>query len=176
MLGPVLGAGDFPRETVVWLATTAVASLLAALNVALLDAPSRRFEVWAALTVFALGAGVVLVLANSAVLFLLAGVLAVVLAASLFGSWGLPVGGGIPVAASVLTALVVEGFVYAFLPATSALMLAASPAVLWLTRLGPLARLGPNARAAVAAGMAFLAVAVAVGLFLASRTSDGYAL
>jgi hypothetical protein len=174
MLGPVLGAGELPRETVAWLATTAVVTLLAVLNVALLDAPARRSELWAALTAFAVGVGVVLVLANSAVLFQLGGVLAVVLAASLLGSWGLPVGGGVPVAAAVLTALVVEGFVYAFLPASAALLLAASPAVLWLTRLGPIARLGPKARAAVAAGLILLPVAIAAGLVLASKSSDGY--
>jgi hypothetical protein len=174
MLGPVLGAGGVPRETVVRLAATAAASLLAALNVALLDAPARRSELWAALTVLAVGAGAVLLLANSAVLFQLGGVLAVVLAASVLGSWGLPVGGGVPVAAAVLTALVVEGFFYAFLPAPSAMLLAASPAVLWLTRLGPLARLGPKARAAVAAVLTVVPVAVAVGLVLASKSSEGY--
>jgi len=173
LLGPVLGAGDLPRETVAWLASTAVVTLLAALNVALLDAPARRSELWAALTALAVGAGVVLVLANSAVLFQLGGVLALMLAASLLGSWGLPVGGGGPVAAAVLTALVVEGFVYAFLPAPAALLLAASPAVLWLTRLGPVARLGPTARAAVGAGLVLIPVAVAAGLVLASKASDG---
>jgi hypothetical protein len=177
MLGPVLGAGEGnfpPPETLAWLAMTAVVTLLAVLNVSLLDSPARRSELWAALTTFAVGAGVVLVLANSAVLFQLGGVLAVVLAASLLGSWGLPVGGGVPVAVAVLMALVVEGFVYAFLPTPSALLLAASPAVLWLTRLGPIARLGPKARAAVAAGLILLPVAVAAGLVLASKASDSY--
>ncbi len=174
MLGPVLGSGDFPQETVIWLAASAVASVLATLNVGLLDAPGRRVDLWAALVVFAFGAGVVLVLSNSAVLFQLGGVLAVVLAASLLGAWGLPIGGGVPVALAVLTALIVEGFVYAFLPASGALILAAAPATLWLTRIGPLARLGPRTRAVVAAVLISIPVALAAGLVLASKSNDGY--
>jgi len=174
MLGPVLGAGDLSREAVAWLAATAAAAMLAALNLGLLDAPPRRSEIWAALTAYALGTGVVLVLANSAVLLQLGGVLALVLAASLAGSRGLPVGGGIPAATAVLIALIVEGYVYAFLPSTAALVLAAAPTLLWLTRLGPIARLGPTARAAVASGLVLLPVAVAAGLVLASKSSDGY--
>jgi hypothetical protein len=176
MLGPVLGAGagDYSRETIIQLALIAVGSLLAMLNLALLDAPSQRPKFWAALTVLALGTGVILVLANSAVLFQLGGVLALVLAASLLGAWGLPVGGGIPVAATVLTALVIEGAVYAFLPATAALVLAAAPAVLWLVRLGPLARLGPKGRVVVASGLILIPLAVAVFLVLSSRSPDGY--
>jgi hypothetical protein len=105
-------------------------------------------------------------------LFQLGGVLSMVLAVSLLGSWGRPVGGGIVVASAVLTALVIEGFVYAFLPTSSALLLAGSPAMLWLTRLGPVARLGPKGRAAVASGLILIPIAVAVGLGLASSSVD----
>ncbi len=174
MLGPLLGAEDHPREMIIQLAVIAVGVLLATLNLALLDAPSRRPELWAALTVLALGTGVILVLANSLVLFQLGGVLAVVLAASLLGAWGLPVGGGIPVAVAVLTALIVDGAVYAFLPATAALVLAGAPAILWLIRLGPLTRLGPKGRAVVGVGLILIPLAVAVILVLSSKSSDGY--
>jgi hypothetical protein len=174
MLGPVLGAEEIPRETMIWLAGTAIASLLAALNVALLDAPAHRSELWASLTMFALGAGVVLVLANSAILFQLGGVLTLALAASLLGAWGMPIGGGVPVGVVVLTALIVEGFVYAFLPASAALTLAFAPAVLWLTRIGALARLGSKARGSIAVGLILVPVAVAIGLVIASKSSDSY--
>lgn len=174
MLGPVLGSGDLPRETIGWLTATAIVSLLAALNVAVLDASARRSELWVTLTVFAAGAGVVLVLANSVILFLLGGVLAVVLAASLLASGGRPTGGGVPVATAVLTALVVEGYVYAFLPTAAALLLAASPATLWLIRLSPLNRLGPKSRAAVAAGLVLVPVAIAIGLVMVSKSFDDY--
>jgi hypothetical protein len=97
MLSPVLGAAEISRVTMAWLVGTAFASLLAALNVALLDASDRRSELWAALAVFSLGTGVVLVLANSAILFQLGGVMTLTLAASLLGAWGKPVGGGIAV-------------------------------------------------------------------------------
>ncbi len=174
MLGPVLGSGDFPGETVTWLVGSAVVSVLAALNVGFLDAPGRRSETWVGLAAFAFGAGVVLVLSNSAVLFQLGGVLAVALVASIVGAWGRPVGGGVPVALGVLTALIVEGFVYAFLPAPSAAILAASPLVLWLTRLRPIARLGPRTRAAIAAVLILIPVAVAAALVLASKSDEGY--
>jgi hypothetical protein len=173
MLGPVLGREEIPRETKAWLVGTALAGLLAALNVALLDAPARRPELWAALTMFALGSGIALVLANSAVLFQLGGVLTLALAASLLGAWGRPVGGGIAVGVAVLTALVAEGFVYAFLPASAGIVLALAPAILWTTRLGALSRLGPKARASIAAGLILIPVAVAIGLVMASISADG---
>jgi len=174
MLGPVLGSGDLPGETVTWLLGSAVVSMLAALNVAFLDTPGRRSETWVGLAAFALGAGVVLILANSAVLFQLGGVLAVALIASIVGAWGRPVGGGVPVALAVLSALIVEGFVYAFLPAPSAAILAASPLALWLTRLRPIARLGPRTRAAIAAVLILIPVAVAAALVVASKSDEGY--
>jgi hypothetical protein len=174
MLGPVLGAEDISRERWAWLAGTAITSSFAALNVAMLDAPARRPELWAALTVLALGTGVVLVLANSAILFQLGGVLTLALAASLLGAWGMPVGGGIAVGVAVLTALIVEGFVYAFLPASAALALAFAPAALWLTRLGALGRLGPKARGSIAMCLILVPVAVAIGLVIASKPSDDY--
>jgi hypothetical protein len=174
MLGPLLGAEEIPRETWAWLAGTAITSSFAALNVALLDAPARRPELWAALTGLALGTGVVLVLANSAILFQLGGVLTLALAASLLGAWGMPVGGGIAVGVAVLTALIVEGFVYAFLPGSAALALAFAPAALWLTRLGVLSRLGPKTRGSIAMCLIIVPVAVAIGLVIASKSADGY--
>ena len=172
VLSPVLGAGDFSTETLTRLVATAAAAVFAGVNVALLDTTARRPEVWAFLTVLTLGGAVVLLLGNSAIFFQFGGLLGVVLAAALVGAWGRPAGGGVAVATALLTALVVLGFVYASLPATSALALAAAPAVLWLTRLGPVSRLGPKARCAAAAGLALVPLAVAVGLVLASKASD----
>jgi hypothetical protein len=166
ILGPVLKADEVTQLV------TIAASLLAMTNVALLDAPSRRAELWVGLTVLTTGAGVVLILANSAVLFLLAGTLAAVLAAALLGAWGKPLGGGIPVASAVLTALVIEGAVYASLSAKPALILAASSALLWLIRLGPLGSLGPKARCALASVLVLIPVAIAIGLILTSASAE----
>ena len=176
MLGPILAREEIPGETIVWLAGTAIASLLAAFNLAMLDAPARRSELWVGLTAFALGAGVVLVLANSAILLQLGGVLTLALAASLLGGWGRPVGGGVAVGVAVLIALIAEGFVYASLPTSAAIVLALAPTILWLTRLGPLARLGPRARGSIAVGLMLVPVAIAIGLVLASESSaaNGY--
>jgi hypothetical protein len=172
MLGPVLGTEDLPRETLLWLAATAVVCGLAAVNLATLDGPKSRVELWFAMGVLSLGAGVVLVLANSAVLFQLAAILAFFLGVSLLASWGRPVGGGLPVASAVLMALVVEGFVYAFLPAASAGLLALAPVLVWLTRLGPLGRLGVKGRSVVAGLLMLLPVSVAIGIVLASKSAD----
>ena len=70
---------------------------------------------------------------------------------------------GIVVASTVLSMLVIEGFVYAFLPTPKRPVLAASPSMLWLTRLSPVARLGPKTRAAVASGLILIPVASRVG-------------
>ena len=174
MLGPVLGPEDFPSDKHITPSVIAVVLILATINVALLDAPSRRSELWTALTALSLGSGVVLVLAYNAVLFQLGGVVAVCLAASILVAWGRPIGGGIAVAWTVLTALVVEGAVYAYLPPLGAGLLAAAPAGLWLLRVPALAGLGPRVRSALAVGLVLIPVAAAIGLTLASRSPDGY--
>jgi hypothetical protein len=172
MLGPVLGAGEYSEETVIQLASISGACLLAMVNLALLDRPSSRLELSIGLVVLALGAAIVLILSNSLVLCLLGGTLAAVLAFSLVGGWGRPVGGGVPVAATILSALLVEGSVYAFLPATPAILLAGSPGLLWLLRWGPCSRLGPKARAGLAVALIAIPVGIAIVLTFFSRVED----
>jgi hypothetical protein len=172
ILGPVLGAGEYSEETIFKLATVAGVSLLAMLNVGLLDAPGRRLELWVALGLLAAGVGVTLRFSNFAVGLFLAGSLALVLLASIVASRGLPVGGGIPVAATVLTALIAEGSVYAFVLAAPGLILAGSPLILWLMRIGPLARLGPKTRVAIASGLILIPIGVAIGLAYAWRALE----
>jgi hypothetical protein len=75
---------------------------------------------------------------------------------------------------AVLTSLIVEGYVYAFLPASAALVLAFAPAALWLTRLRALGRLGPKARGSIAMCLILVPVVVAIGLVIASKSSDGH--
>jgi hypothetical protein len=174
MLGPVLGSSDFTREQFLWLAGSAFAALFFSINVALLDSSSRHIDIWLALALLAIGSGVVLLLANSAVLFQLAGLLGVVLMASLLGSRGLAIGGGVPLASTILIALVLEGFVYAFLPAVAAVLLAAAPTSLWLTRLGPIARLGSKARITVALVIMLIPIGIAIGVTLGSQTTNEY--
>jgi hypothetical protein len=172
IVGPVLGAGEYSEETITKLATVAGVSLLAMLDVGLLDAPGRRLELWVALGFVAAGAGLILVLSNFAVGLFLAGSLALVLLASIVAGWGRPVGGGVPVAATVVTALVAEGSVYAFVLATPGLILAGSPLILWLTRIGPVARLGPRTRVVLASVLILIPVGVAVGLAYAWRALE----
>ncbi len=172
MLGPVLGAGEYSEETIFQLSAIAGVSCLAMLNVGLLDTPSRRLELWVGLTVVTAGAGVALILSNSAILFFLAGCLVLVSVASLLGGWGMPVGGGTTVGASVLTALLIEGSVYAFLPAIPSLLLASAPLLLWITRIGPIARQGTMPRAVIAASLVLIPVAIAIFLVYSSASSD----
>ena len=67
-------------------------------------------------------------------------------------------------AVAVLTALVLEGYVYASLPLPSALLLAAAPGAAWLTRVSPSRRLGPWASAAIGVVVVFAPVCLAVGI------------
>ncbi len=172
ILGPVLGAGEYSEGTIIQLASITGISCLALVNIGLLDRPANRSELWVALTVLAAGGAVVLVLANSAVLCLLGGSLALVLTASLIGSRGRAIGGGIAVAATVLATLVIEGSVYAFLPAVSGLLLAGAPALLWLLRTGPIARLGPLTRSALAAILILIPVGIAIFLVWSTQGFD----
>ena len=57
-----------------------------------------------------------------------------------------------------------EGYVYASLPASVALLLSMAFAMSWVTRLGPARRLGPWAYATLGAVAVMIPVGIAVGL------------
>jgi hypothetical protein len=172
MLGPILSTGDFDRSVLGWLVAVSVVSALAMYNLACLDSPPRRVELSLGLIVLACGTGLVLLLSNSAVLFQLSMILAVVVLAALLGEGKTAVGGGVMVIGVVLMSLIVEGFVYAFLPTTPAMLLAASPAVLWLMRIKKIAHLGPKTKAAIGVGLMLVPVTIAVALVWMNRSTD----
>ena len=176
MLGPYLQAGDQPEEDVESLVTLAIVTVLALMNIGLLDAPAQRREVTLGLTLLAAASSVVLILANNVVLALLSVSLAVVLAASLLGTWGRGLANVVPVASAVLAALLVEGSVYAFLKPAPALTLALAPLTLWLTRLGPIQKLGNGPRYVVVALLVSIPAVVAIVLAWQSRALDGYGI
>jgi hypothetical protein len=172
ILGPVIGAGDIPREVVVWLSASVAVALVAWIDLEALIARPRGADVLRALILTSGGASVALMIAESAVLCLLAAALTAALTAAWVVARGAFHQGHLSTAVAVLTALVLEGFVYATLPATSAALLAAAPAATWVTRLGPLRRLGPWSSATLGA----VAVLVPIGLaaWLAVSPSPSY--
>lgn len=152
MLTPVAGRAGW------WLVGTALVLVLAGVNVAALEG---RGDLKVAMAALSVGSAVVLLLARSVVLCELAILLGAVL--------GVSRGHGAVVGFGVLGALVVEGFVYAFLPAESALLLAAALGVLWVTEVGPLARMSLTWRAALAAGLVLMVVGAAAGVVVVMR-------
>jgi hypothetical protein len=159
MLGPILSRPDGLTDAAPWLAASALVAVLSSLHLARLSVALDPPEMTPALSILTLGVAFALLqLGHSAVLFLLA----LVLSASLAGAGG----SAWPTALAVLSALILEGVVYASLPASTAVGLAASPAVLWLLRLRPLARLSPRARALLAATLMALSASV---VLLSSR-------
>jgi hypothetical protein len=177
ILGPILPETAGTRGGLAWLAVVGIVVLAAWANVEWLG---ERLEgatlIWPML-VIAGGTSVVLVASNSLVLGLLGLSLTSALAAPGIASWrwalGRSVRGAIPIVLAVLTALILNGHVYAFVPASSALFLAAAPAAAWAARLGPIRR-GAPWRATLAAVVATLVpVVAAVGLALAASPAYG---
>ena len=108
------------------------------------------------LLIVTLGSSVVLVLSGSALLGQLAGILASALGASLITAWWQPkliprldrdvrfaplAGEGVTVVAVLLVGLWLNGYFYAEVPATSALLLGTAPAAAWIRWLAPVQRL-----------------------------------
>jgi hypothetical protein len=175
ILGPVLPETSGTRAGLAWLVVVGLVVLVAWANVEWL---AERLEgaapIWSMLMV-AGGTSVVLIASHSAVLCLLGLALTSALAAPAIASWrwalGGSVRGAVPIFLAVVTALILNGHVYADVPTSSAVALAAAPAGAWAARLGP-ARRGAPWRATLAAVVAtLLPIGAAVGLALSAATS-----
>jgi hypothetical protein len=171
VLGPAARAGELKRVAVVWLTASALAAWA---DLEVLAALDRGGEVFRALLVTAAGSAVAMVLSGSIVVGMLALALMSALAAARLAAWPGPLAGFLPPAAAVLTGLLLDGFVYASLHVPSALLLAAAPAASWLTRLGPLRKLGPRSAAVLQTVAVLIQVAVAVGLAFQASAADEY--
>jgi hypothetical protein len=152
MLSPILPRGESSNEFLIRLVSAALVTLLAASNLAWLDHPGRRVELRVALVLLSFGSALVFLMARSILLFQLS----LVLSASLLGACLSPSAGLVPVALTVLSALVLESFFYASLSAWKALALAASPSVVWITRLAPVAHLSTKSRIFISAMLLIL--------------------
>ncbi len=164
MLGPVVGAEGMVRVSLI----SGLVALVAWADVEVLASRCQTVDALRALLITAGGAAVALVIAGSVVL----GFLSAVLAAALAGGWLVamradPPSGWVMAASLVLTALVLEGSIYASLPAPAALLLAVSPAMAWLTRLGPARRLGRWPALAFGTVVVSIPVAIAVAVAVA---------
>jgi hypothetical protein len=176
VLGPVLGE-DWPNRPALARQGGAVALLLAAwLNLEALAARRSTAVVGPSLLVVAASAAAALLLSGSIVLGQLGGGLAAALGAVWVVSWWMPdlslARGGIPVLVATVASLLIVGHVYAFLPASSAYLLAASPLAAWVGFVGPARRLAAWQSALLAAVATLIPAAVAVGLAIAA--SPGY--
>jgi hypothetical protein len=130
ILGPVRSTSEL-SETKGWLAATTALGTLAWINLWALEARDRGPRAWRSVIISASGASLVLLLSGSAILGLLGVVLSTALqAARLAGRDQTALGLGVP--SAVLTALVIEGYIYASLSAYNALLLAAAPAGAWI--------------------------------------------
>jgi hypothetical protein len=168
MLGPVISAGDLPWTTIGWLSAAAVTAVLAWLNLWALGGTLQGTDAYRGLMLTSGGAVVVLLLSGSAVLCLLGMVLTVTLVAARITAWHRAPVSGLIVGGALLTALVIECYVYASIPFLSAVLLAAAPAGAWIARWKPL-RDKVGITATVLSTLAVLVpLGLAVGLAAAS--------
>jgi hypothetical protein len=170
MLGPVISAGDLAWTTIGWLSAAAVMAALAWLNLWATEGVSQGRDAYRGLMLTSGGAALVLILSGSAVLCLLCLVLTVSLAAAQIAAWHRAPVSGLIVAGAVLTALIIEGYVYASMSLWSALLLAAAPAGTWITRTEPLR--GKKGISAMVLGTITVLVPVALAVGWAAVSSS----
>jgi hypothetical protein len=100
-----------------------------------------------------------------------AAVLAAALGLTWVASWFGPAlslsRGAVPVVAVALSGLILSGYFFAFVPAASALLLAAAPLALYVDRIGPIRRLSPWKASLVRALTILVPVAAAVAVAFA---------
>lgn len=168
MLGPVISAGDFTWTTIGWLSATAVTAVLAWLNLWVIEGASQGRDAYRSLMLTTGGAALVLLLSGSAALCLLGVVLTVSLAAARLAAWHRAPVSGLITGVAVLTALILEGYVYASMPLWSALLLAAAPAGTWITRAMPLREKAGITAAVLGTLAVLIPVGSAIGLAAAS--------
>ena len=168
VVGPLVSAGSVERELAVKLALSTALAIAAWVNLEFLGARRLESDVRNAMLITAGGASIVLVASGSVVLgFLGASLTAALAGGELAGA--LRKGnrllvGTVAGAGAMLVALVQEGYIYASLPGSSALLLAAAPAAAWVARIGPLKRFGPWPTVVVAILLALIAVGMAVAM------------
>jgi hypothetical protein len=176
ILGPVLGA-DWPtRSALARQGGLVLVVLTAWANLEALAARRSTAVLGPALLVVVACVAVALMLSGVIVLGQLAGGLAAALAVTWIVSWWLPdrsLGrGGVPVLVATVAALLIEGHVYAGLPASSAYLLAAAPLAAWVGSVGPMRRLSGWQAGLLNTIATLVPAAVAVGLAIAA--SPGY--
>jgi hypothetical protein len=175
ILGPVLPETSGTRAGLAWLGLVGAIALV---SWAHLEALGERIGgaalIWPLLVV-AGGTSVVLLASGSVVLGQLGLALTAALAAPGGASWGVALGrsarGIVPVVLTVLTALVLNGHVYAGVPTSSALLLAAAPAGAWVARRGPARRGAPWLATLLAVVATLVPIGAALGLALAASPS-----
>ncbi|MHC4217097.1 MAG: hypothetical protein ACYSU7_01445 [Planctomycetota bacterium] len=146
-----------------------------------LSAVSRRVSgagLAVTLLVVTTAGSVALVLSRTAKLSQLCAALAAMAGAGLVIAWckrGSSLGAGAAgVAALLMGYLWIEGWLYAELPAASAVLLAAAPSAAWIWRLTALRRLAPWQVVCVQAGAVLLPAAAGVAIAVIAGANDEY--
>lgn len=177
MVGPadleVLGV----RKPILWQICLGVGILLSWTNLESLARRITGVAIALPLVVVCSGAGASLLLSGGMVLARLAGALTVSLAAI----WLLSIRSAplslarcaIPVVVVALASLLLEGHVYAELPTLGLILLAASPAMLWITQVPWLRRMAPWRRAVVGTLAVMLPLGLAAATTLSGSRAEG---
>jgi hypothetical protein len=176
VLGPVLGENWPTRSDLARQGGLVLIMLAAWGNLEALAARRSMAVLGPSVLVVAVSAGAALLLSGSMVL----GQLGLGLAAAVAAVWVLSLWqpdlflsrGGIPVLVAAYGALLIEGHVYAGLPASSAYLLAAAPLAAWVGFVGPARRLAAWQSAVLSAAATLVPAAVSLGLAIAA--SPGY--
>jgi hypothetical protein len=175
ILGPVLGESWPTRHDLTRQGGLVLVLLVAWGNLEALADRRSTSLLGPSLLVAASSAGATLLLSGSMVL----GQLGLGLASAVAAVWVLSLWwplflsrGGIPVLVAAYGALLIEGHIYAGLPAASAYLLAAAPLAAWVGLVGPARRLAAWQAALLSAIATLVPAVVALGLAIAA--SPGY--
>ena len=154
------------RESAVWLLGLTAAMVLVWATVAVGAARNWGLAVAVQLVVIVGATSIVLGLSASAKLAQLCGVLAASVAAMapflLRSRRGSPLSGAVPAIVFLWTGLLMIGYFYAEVPATSAVLLAAAPLAVWAAMIPATQRLAHWMPATIAIGLAALIAGAAV--------------
>ncbi len=163
-------------ELMVWIGVLAVAGIAWGAHATMIadrmPAPVGSSALW----VLCVAAGIVFVESHSAMLGQYTLVLASALFPGLVIAWwrkdGRPLQGGMPVVWVLVPSLLAADLLFSDLTKTCAVLIAAAPLMVWVTRVKFLRERSPRVQAIVA--MVFVAIPLGIAIYLAFPPSDGY--
>jgi hypothetical protein len=177
ILGPVLANIGETRSEILWVAGLGVVLLASWVNLDALAARLAPAPLALSLLIITGGVGGVLLVSGSLILGQLGLALAAALAAVVVFSTrgpGLSLDrGGVPILTTIVGALLIDGHIYAGLPASAAFVLLPAPLAPWVCQLGPVRRASAWKGSALAVVVTLIPVSVALGIALAASPDYG---